>query len=179
MTVTAYDTMGNVTQIGSDPNQWQNISSLSSSTSGAAYVESNGTYTGMRTLQVHTPDFMSGIPAGSEFLELSIQFKAYVNILIGGDYFRFITRQNSSTVRTDDVDSTSTGTRTFSGNAAYWGFTGDAKDIITQLTDGSIRWWFESKGFPSVATRRDVQNFQVELTYAEPATEGILLSIIP
>ena len=179
MTTTSYDNVSIATEVGSEPNRWNNESTLASSTSGAAYVESPGTFTGMRTLQLEIPNFMSSIPAGSEFVEMSIQCKAYVNTLVSGDYFRFLTRQNGSTVRTDDVDSTSTTTRTFSGDASYWGFTGDAQDIMDDLADGSIKWQFESKGFPSTFTRRDVKNFQIQLTYAEPATEAALIQVIP
>lgn len=179
MTTTSYDDVTTATQTGSDPNSWVNISTLAASTSGAAYIESSGTYTGMRTLVLEIPDFMAGLPAGSEFVSMSVQFKGYVDALHSGDYFRFVTRQSASTVRSDDIDSTSTGTRTYSGDAGYWGFTGSAKDILTQLSNGTIKWRFESRGVPSVATRRDVKNFQVQLTYAEPATEAALLQIIP
>lgn len=179
MTTTSYDDVTTATQTGSDPNQWQNISTLASSTSGAAYIESNGTFTGMRTLYLEIPDFMSSIPAGSEFVEMSVRFKGYVDATHAGDYFRFQTRQGGSTVRTDDIDSTSTATRTFSGDASYWGFTGSGQDIMDNLADGTIKWRFETRGVAATATRRDVKNFQVQLTYAEPDTKAALIMVMP
>ncbi len=122
---------------------------------------------------------MPDIPAGSEFVSMSVRFRGFVDATHPTDYFRFQARQNGTTTRTDDIDSTSSSLRDFDGDASYWGFTGTAQDIIDDLADGSIKWRFETKGVAGTATRRDVRDFQVQLTYAEPATEGALLGIIP
>lgn len=178
-TTTSYDNVTDVSQTGSY-NRWSDIGTLDDDTSGAAYVESSGTFSQMATLYLKIPEFMASITPGSEFVSLSVRFKAYVSTTYAGDYFRFRCYQNNSQVYNLDVDSTSTTTITVSGNAAFWGFSGSVQDIIDDLTDGSIDWRFEGQAPTGSFQRRDVKNFAVQLTYSEPDTKRVsLIQTIP
>lgn len=125
------------------------------------------------------PSWVGDIPAGADFVSMSLQYKMYCDNITSPAYLKLYVRDNSVDVKTIDRTTLSDSTVTDSGDASYWGFTGTASEILTKIVDGTIRFLVQA-GSPSTYEKYYFSTFGVSVTYTSPdTTRASVIAVIP
>lgn len=178
MTTTSYSYVDSAAQSGGNIS-WSGVSTLTTSTTNKAFQRgTTGSFINdMNTITAHTPEYMDTLDAGITFNALNVRFKAYNASGTGGTAYLYITESGTKRSEFTISDLSNTGTRTYAGNANYWGLLGIPKQIIDGLTDGSIKLHFWMDLPASVSYNVALEDFQVQLDYTLPDTKRSALLI--
>ena len=141
MTVSAAEKFTTASYSGQAP--WSNYNNLIYGGSGAATSTISPFLPDTGNLFCAIPNFITSIPAGSEFESLKVTFSDKMDSTYAGEGYCWLT---GGTELSTGTIGTSYTARSKDGDSSFWGLAGTPQAIFSGLKSGSIKFGFRADG---------------------------------